>query len=198
MKLKKIIKAILLTIFFVFLITSYSNAAEGHSMKLRLSSDNQENNVGDIISVDVYIDNIKGFSGINTFAAKKVYDNQVLEYIETIVANSNWDVIGDGTNIVLRKMQGEDLSKGKLCTMKFKVKKAEDTTVQLSEVDACNDEGDVYYEDGNVNSPSIQITSNGNVQNNEQGKSYIGIIFISLGILGLIGIGIHYVLNKNK
>lgn len=198
MKLKKIISVIFLTIFLVFFTISYTNAAEGQSMKLSLSLENEEYQIGNIISVDVYIDEITGFSGINTFAAKKDYDSESLEYVGTIVANSNWEVVGDSIKFVLRRMEGEDLAKGKLCTMKFKVLKNENTTVQLSQVDACNDEGDVYYEDGNVNSPSVELNFEKISENNKEGKSYIGVVLITVGVIGLIALGINYVLTKKK
>ena len=95
-------------------------------------------------------------------------------------------------------MSGEDISKGKICTLKFKVIKEGNTSVQLSEVDACNDDGDVYFEDENVNSPSIQININNAQKSKKQGTSYIGIALIVLGIIGLIALGTHYILNKNK
>lgn len=198
MKLKRIIKVIFLTICFIFAIISCTSAKEGQSMKLSLSSDNSNYNVGDIISIKVNIEEVKGFSGINTFAAKKVYDDQILEYIEATVENDNWEVVGDAANIVLRKMEGEDLGKGSLCTLKFKVIKNQDTNVKLSEVDACNDEGDVYFEDENVNAPEIEIKFNGTNKNLKKENSYIGIILISIGMLGLAGVGVHYIINKNK
>ena len=96
-------------------------------------------------------------------------------------------------------MQGEDLSKGKLCTLKFKVLKEENTTIQLSEIDACGDDGDVYYEDGNVNSPSVEIKFSEDIsKNNTEKKSYVGTILIGIGVLGLVGVGAHYILNKRK
>lgn len=198
MKLKRITKVIFLTIFFIFAIISCTSAKEGQSMKLSLSSDNSNYNVGDIISIKVNIEEIKGFSGINTFAAKKVYDDQILEYIEATVENDNWEVVGDATNIVLRKMEGEDFGKGSLCTLKFKVLKNQDINVKLSEVDACNDEGDVYFEDENVNDPEIELNFNGKNQDSKEENSYVGIILILIGILGLAGVGVHYIINKNK
>ena len=198
MKLKKVISIIFLIVFLAFFTVSYTNAVEGQSMELSLAIESREYQVGDIISVNVYIDEITGFSGINTFVAKKEYDSETLEYIETIVSSDNWELVGDGSKIVLRKMEGEDLSKGKLCTIKYKVLKKENTTVQLSEVDACNDDGDVYYEDGNVNSPSIEVVFEKTTKNNTEGKSYIGIVLITIGILGLVGVVVNYMLNKSK
>lgn len=198
MKMKKKIAIVFFTITLVISILNYAHAAEGQSMELSLKLDNKSYQIGDEILVDVYIDEIKGFSGINTFVAKKVYNSENLEYIGTTVANDNWEVIGDSANIVLRKMEGEDLSTGRLCTLKFKVLKDEDTIIQLSEVDACNNEGDVYFEDENVNSPSIQISIDKIREVKKQEKSYIGVALIAVGTLGLIGIGLHYILNKNK
>ena len=123
MKLKKVISIIFLIVFLAFFTVSYTNAVEGQSMELSLAIESREYQVGDIISVNVYIDEITGFSGINTFVAKKEYDSETLEYIETIVSSDNWELVGDGSKIVLRKMEGEDLSKGKLCTIKYKVLK---------------------------------------------------------------------------
>ena len=79
-----------------------------------------------------------------------------------------------------------------------KVLKEVNTTVQLSEIDACGDDGDVYYEDGNVNEPSVEITFSEVTQNTSKNKSFTGIILIVVGILGLGGVSAHYILNKNK
>lgn len=197
MNIKKITTILFLVTILLFSITNYINAAEGQSMQLSLKVDNKSYKIGDEILVDVYIDSIEGFSGINTFIAKKFYDNECLEYVETI-PKENWKVAGDAEKVLLRKMEGEDLSKGKLCTLKFKVLKDEKTIVQLSEVDACNDEGDVYFEDKNVNEPSIEINFSETSNNMNNQKSYIGIILIAVGLVGLIGVGTHYILNRNK
>lgn len=197
MKLKKIITVLFLVTTLILSITNYTNAAEGHSMEMSLKFDKNENKIGDEILIDVYINQIKDFSGINTFTAKKVYDTECLEYLGTNPM-PGWEVVGDATNVVIRKMEGENIKKGKLCTLKFKVLKDINTTVQLTEVDACGDDGDVYYEDGNVNSPSVEITFSEVSQNSNVEKSYTGIVLISVGVLGLIGVGTHYILNKNK
>lgn len=193
--MKKIISIVFITIISICSILSYANATQGNSMEVSLRSNGKS---GNDIYIDVYIEEIKGFSGINTFIAKKVYDNEVLKYIETTTQNDNWEIVGDDGNIVLRKMNGEDFEKGKLCTLKFKVLKNEETTIKLEEIDACNNEKDVYWEDGNVNSPLIKINMNNISQSNKTHKSYIGIILITLGILGLAGVGIHYFINKNN
>lgn len=197
MNIKKITTILFLVTILLFSIANYINAAEGQSMQLSLKVDNKNYKIGDEILVDVYIDNIKGFSGINTFIAKKNYNSECLEYIET-VPEENWKVEGDAEKVLLRKMEGEDLSKGKLCTLKFKVLKNENTTMQLTEVDACSGEGDVYFEDKNVNEPSIEINFSETSTNSNNQKSYAGIILIAVGLVGLIGVGAHYILNRNK
>jgi len=193
--MKKIISVIFLATILILSITTYINAAQGQSMSLTLKVEEKEYNVGDEILVDVYVDEIIGFSGLNTFTAKKVYEKECLEYKETIV-NEGWELVGDATNIVLRKMEGEDLAKGKLCTLKFKALKNTTSTVTLTEVDACNNDGDVYYEDKNVNAPSVQVSVEGTRKKISTQKNYTGIILIGIGIAGLIGTGICYKITK--
>ena len=79
--MKKAIKIICISIIFIITTLSYVNAAEGQSMELSLRTNNESYKAGDEIHIDIYIDQINGFSGINTFTAKKVYDNEILEYI---------------------------------------------------------------------------------------------------------------------
>lgn len=198
--MKKIVKIAIIVIILVFSILNCINATENQSMKLSLQLDKKNYKVNDNIFIDVYIDEIKGFSGINTFVAEKIYNNEILEYTQTIVVDNNWEVVGDGSKILLRKISGEDLKRGKLCTLEFKIQKDINTEVKLDKIDACNDEGDVYYEDGNVNSPSIHIKIANSIENTNTStsKSYIGIILIIVGIIGLIALGTHYILNKNK
>lgn len=195
--MKKIITRIFLVTILILFITNCINAAEGQSMEIILKLDKTEYGKGEEILVDICIDKIENISGINTFTAKKVYDEEHLEYIGTSSIDG-WEVVGDATNILIRKMEGHDVSKGKLCTLKFKVLKEVNTTVKLSEIDACGDDGDVYFEDGNVNEPSVEIRFSENHQITNEGKNYTGIVLISVGVLGLIGVGTHYILNKNK
>lgn len=101
-KLKKAVILIFLTILLIFLNITPIQATEDQSMELALSTNKSSYKIGDELYVDVNIKQINGFSGVNTFVAKKVYDSEVLEYIETTV-NENWKVVGDGTKIVLRK-----------------------------------------------------------------------------------------------
>ena len=196
MNIKKISIILFLITAFIFLNINCVNATVEQNMQVSLKLDKKEYKIGDEILVDVIIDNIEGFSGINLFVAGKTYDSECLEY-KGIITNNDWELEGDQVKILLMKREGE-LKKGKLCTLKFKVLKDINTTVQLTEVDACGDDGDVYYEDGNVNSPSVEITFSEVSQNSNVEKSYTGIVLISVGVLGLIGVGTHYILNKNK
>lgn len=193
--MKKKLKIFINIIIFLIIFMNSALATEGHSMEVSITSNKKKYEVGEEILINISIDEIKGFSGVNTFLARKVYDTENVEYIEAEVANNNWKIAGDEENILLRKTEGEDLKKGKICTLKFKALKAENTKIQISNLDACNDEGDVYYEDGNVNSPFIEIS----ISNSEgTQKSYIGIILITAGILGIVAVSIHYIINKKK
>lgn len=196
MNIKRISIILFLIIAFVILINNYANATMEQNMEVSLKLDKQEYKIGDEVLVDIMIDNIQGFSGINLFVASKVYDSECLEY-KGISTQGDWKLEGDHTNFLLMKEEGE-LKKGKLCTLKFKVLKEVNTTVKLSEIDACGDDGDVYFEDGNVNEPSVEIRFSENHQITNEGKNYTGIVLISVGVLGLIGVGTHYILNKNK
>lgn len=193
--MKKILKLFTTAIIFLIIFAGFVLAKENQSMNVALLSNKKSYKVGDEILINISIQEIEGFSGLNTFLAKKVFDEESLEYIGVVVTNNNWEVLGDAEKVLLRKMEGEDLQKGEICTLKFKALKEGNTTVQITEIDACNDDGDVYYEDGNVNSPSIEINIKSTESNNSGGnssKSYLGIILIVAGVLGLIGVGIHY------
>lgn len=197
--MKKILKLLLIIITFFIVSIGCILAKEGQSMKVSLVSDKNNYKVGDEILVSILIDEINGFSGINTFLAKKVFNEEELEYVEAVVANQNWEVLGDAEKVLLRKMEGEELSKGKICTLKFKALKSGNTKIQIAELDACNDEGDVYYEDENVNSPFIEINvSTVNDITDGTSKSYLGIVLIVAGMLGIIAVVIHYIINRNK
>ena len=197
MNIKKVIEILVLLIIFMFFIINYTYEVEGQSMEYSIKLDKREYKKGDEILIDVYVEETEGFSGISIFTAKKVYNAECLEYIGTTTIDG-WKVVADAINVLIRKMEGEDVSKGKLCTLKFKVLKEVNTTVQLSEIDACGDDGDVYYEDGNVNEPSVEINFSEITQNASENKSYTGIILIAVGLLGLGGVSVHYILNKKK
>lgn len=197
--MKKIITLFITIITSLIILINISYATEGQSMSVSLSANKHSYNVGDEILVDVSIDEIEGFTGLNTFAARKVYDKGKLEYIGAEVINENWKVLGDAENILLRKMEGEDLKRGKICTLKFKAIQEGSCEIQIDNIDACNNNGDVYYEDENVNSPIIEISIKNKGNNNtKEHKSYLGIALIVLGTIGLIGVVIHYAINKNK
>lgn len=197
--MKKIITLFITIITSLIILINISYATEGQSMSVSLSANKNSYNVGDEILVDVSIDEIEGFTGLNTFATRKVYDKGKLEYIGAEVINENWKVLGDAENILLRKIEGEDLKKGKICTLKFKAIQEGSCEIQIDNIDACNNNGDVYYEDENVNSPIIEISIKNKGNNNtKENKSYLGIILIVAGTIGLIGVVIHYAINKNK
>lgn len=197
--MKKLITLFITIIVCITIFTVISYSTEEQSMKTSLVADKTSYNVGEEILVDILVDEIKGFAGLNTFTARKVYDKEKLEYMGSEVTNENWQVLGDAENVVLRKMEGEDLKKGKICTLKFKALQEGNIKIQIDNIDACNNDGDVYYEDGNVNSPFIEISIIKNTENSKNiQKSYLGVMLISVGILGLIGVGVHYIMNKNK
>lgn len=191
----KKIKIFIIIMIFLIILTGNILATETQSMKVSLKTNKSNYNIGEEILISISIDEINGFSGLNTFTTRKIYDKEKLEYIGSEVINENWKVLGDAENILIRKMEGEDLKKGKICTLKFKALKEGKSEIKIDNIDACNNEGDVYYEDGNVNSPSIEISI---VKAKTNQKSYIGIVLITVGILGIIEVSIHYIINRNK
>lgn len=193
--MKKVITLFIAIISCITIFISISYATEEQSMETSLVANKTSYNVGEEILVNILVDEIKGFTGLNTFTARKVYDKEKLEYIGSEATNENWQVLGDAENVVLRKMEGEDLKKGKICTLKFKALQEGIYKIQIDNIDACNNDGDVYYEDGNVNSPSVEISI---VKAKTNQKSYIGIVLITVGILGIIEVSIHYIINRNK
>lgn len=157
--MKKTSLIILLVLVLLLSCITVVNAAEGHEAVLSLTTSNTNVKVGDEISVNLVIDSVTGFSGFETIAAEKVFDSNIFEYLGSVGQNG-WEVKGDGSNLVIHS---ETTTKsGVICVLKFKaLKPVENSAIQLSKVDASGDDGDVYYDDGNVNSPSVtfKITS---------------------------------------
>lgn len=144
----------LITCMFSFKNVSYADDTQSASFSLTANQSNW--NVGDTIEVNIVINSLTGFSGINTFIAKKNFDSTTFEYITT-EGKDGWQLKGDDSKIVLRKESGES-STGIIATMKFKVLKTDITSkIQLTELDVAGDDGDVYYDDGNVNSPYLSV-----------------------------------------
>lgn len=155
----------IVSVLFLAMVISFSSveaATESCSLKIGLSSSTTSINVGDEISVSVKINSVTGFDGIHIIVAKKVYDPSIFEYIGCNPQNS-WDLRGDASNIILYRKSG-DVSTGTICTLKFKVLKASTGIISLTNIDATGNNGDVYYEDGNVNFPSISFKISEKVQ----------------------------------
>lgn len=155
----------IVSVLFLAMVISFSSveaATESCSLKIGLSASATSINVGDEISISVKIKSVTGFDGIHLIVAKKVYDPSIFEYIGCNPQNG-WDLRGDASNIVLYRKSG-DVSTGTICTLKFKVLKASTGIISLTNIDATGDNGDVYYEDGNVNFPSISFKISEKVQ----------------------------------
>lgn len=156
--MKKTIMTVLLVVTVIACTLSFKNVsfAEDYSGTFSLTSSQTNLNVGDTFEVNIVINSLTGFSGISNFIAKKNFDSSIFEYVGTEGKNG-WDLKGDDTGIVLRKESGESNS-GIIATMKFKTLKTDlSAKIQLTEVDASGDNGDVYWDDGNVNSPFITL-----------------------------------------
>lgn len=154
--IKKINFITLLIITILSMNLSMVNATSAYSAKFNLTSNYSNITVGDEISITFNINSINGFDGIHLIATKKVYDSNIFEYIGCYPQNG-WELKGDSTNIVLQRDAG-DVTTGTICTLKFKVLKFKDnSTITLSNIDATGNNGDVYFEDNNVNSPSVNI-----------------------------------------
>lgn len=155
----------IVSVLFLAMVISFSSveaATESCSLKIGLSASATSINVGDEISISVKIKSVTGFDGIHLIVAKKVYDPSIFEYIGCNPQNG-WDLRGDASNIVLYRKSG-NISTGTICTLKFKVLKASTGIISLTNIDATGDNGDVYYEDGNVNFPSISFKISEKVQ----------------------------------
>lgn len=150
----------ILLILVVLLASVTTVKAAEQSATFSLTTTNTDVKVGDEVTVTFSINNINGFSNIKSVVAKKVYDSSIFEYVSTTGQNG-WELKGDSSNIVLRNESGA--STGAIAVLKFKVlKEVENTRIQLSELDASGDGGDVYYEDNNVNAPYVEfkVTTN--------------------------------------
>lgn len=135
---------------------SIVNATTDCSAKFKLTLSSSNVNVGDEISVVLNISSVSGFDGIHLLVAKKVYNSNIFEYIGCYPQNG-WKLKGDGANILLQRDAG-DVKTGAICTLKFKVLNfTNNSTITLSNIDATGNNGDVYFEDNNVNSPSVNI-----------------------------------------
>ena len=156
--MKKTIMTVLLVVTVIACTLSFENVsfAEDYSAVFSLTSSQTNLTVGDTFEVNVVIDSLSGFSGIKNFIAKKNFDSSIFEYVGTEGKNG-WELKGDDTRIVLRKDSRESGS-GIIATMKFKALKVDlAAKIQLTEIDASGDNGDVYWDDGNVNSPFITL-----------------------------------------
>jgi len=154
--IKKFSFITLLIIAILSMNLSIVNATTDCSAQFKLTLNSSNTNVGDEISITLNISTINGFDGIHLIVAKKVYNSNIFEYIGCYPQNG-WDIKGDATNILLQRDAG-DVKTGAICTLKFKILKLSDTsTITLSNLDATGTNGDVYFEDNNVNSPSVNI-----------------------------------------
>ena len=167
--MKKVSLTILLVFVLIVSCITVVNAEEGDSATFGLTTSNTNVNVGDEVSINLVINNMDGFSGINTFTAKKVFDSSVFEYVGATGQNG-WEVKGDATNVVLKS--NSHSSSGTIAVLKFKAIKAVDnTSIALTNVDACGDDGDVYFEDENVNSPSVTFKVIGNEDTDDENNN---------------------------
>lgn len=157
--MKKVCLTILLILVMLLSSITVVNADENDNASFSLTTTNTDIKVGDEVSINLVINSISGFTGINTFTAKKVYNSSIFEYVGATGENG-WEVKGDSTNIVLKS--NSHSSSGTIAVLKFKaIKAVENTTIQLTNIDACGDDGDVYFEDNNVNSPSVAFKVTG-------------------------------------
>ena len=117
--------------------------------------------VGDEVLVKINITNIKGFKGIATFVAHKVYDESIFEYKGIEPANG-WQLKADNVNMILNS--SENHASGTIAVMKFKaIKEIGNTTIKLDSIDAGGEDFDgepagICYKDNNVNEPSVKFT----------------------------------------
>ena len=158
--MRKICIAILLIIIMMLSGFTVVNAyGEGVSATFSLTTENKNVKVGDIVTINLVIDEIKGFSGIDTFRAVKNFDSTIFEY-QGCVGQNGWSVKSDNTVSNKLTLGADNLSKeGIIAVFTFKVlKPVKDTTIALINLDASGVDNEyAYYEDGNVNSPSVSF-----------------------------------------
>ena len=156
--MKKVCLTILLIIVMMLSTITIVNATDGDvSATFKLSTTNTDVKVGDIVKVTLSIEKIEGFEGIDTFIARKQFDATIFEY-QGAEAASNWEVKGDSNNITFKSVNNVDYATGEIGTFTFKVlKPVENTTISLINLDVSGDNGYPYWEDGNVNSPSVSF-----------------------------------------
>jgi hypothetical protein len=130
-----------------------------------LTSSTKEINVGDEIEVNIVISSITGFDGIDLFNAKNVYDSSILEYVE-VEGKNGWTVRSPKNSSKIILGADKDYGAGTIIgVLKFKALKASSSvSVKLTQLDASSKDGenDVYYDDGNVNSPEITFKISAN------------------------------------
>lgn len=137
-----------------------SNASGVFTLKETSAKATNTYKVGDEITVSVSVA-VKEMDGINIILADVLgYDKDLLEY-KGITLRKDWVVISDKGKIFIERVDLES-DKGKLCELKFKVKKEfKETKIYLDKIDATSGDGiNIHYLDGNVNSPSIIIKAN--------------------------------------
>ena len=163
-KTSRLVLVVLLTL--SMLLASIANVKavedeEEYSGEFSLTTENVNVKVGDEVSIKVNITNIKGFKGIATFVAHKVYDESIFEY-KGIEPASGWQLKADNVNMVLNS--SENHASGTIAIMKFKaIKDIGNTTIKLDSIDAGGEDFDgeiagICYKDNNVNEPSVKFT----------------------------------------
>lgn len=152
------VKNVSLTIFLILavLLSSVNIVnAVSPSATFELTTENTNVKVGDEVTVTLKIGTLNGLSNVGKFNALKSFDSTVFEYLGAEGLNG-WEVKGDATNLLL--VRGEYAPSGNIAKLKFKVlKEVENARIQLSELDATGSDGNVYYEDENVNAPYVDF-----------------------------------------
>ena len=163
--MRKVCLTILLIMVMMLLSFTVVNAAEDEvRATFKLTTTNTNVKVGDIVEVNLVIDELVGLNGVDYFVATKKFDSTVFEYLgvnEEKMDTYGWSSSGP---ITAKRVQfeinnpGEYTPSGTIAVLKFKVlKPVDNATISLVELDISGDTAWPTYEDGNVNQPSISF-----------------------------------------
>lgn len=152
-KIKRISLTILLML--TILLSSINIANAESRATFNLTTQNTNVKVGDEVTVTFSIGTLTGLTNVKEITTTRKYDSNIFEYLG-VEPQNGWEVVKDETNLVMKKQGG--ISSGDIAKIKFKVlKEVENTRIQLAEIDAVGSDGEVYFEDENVNAPYVEF-----------------------------------------
>ena len=164
--MKKITKKIYAIILTILMLLNYMPAivkAAGTEpyMVIELISTATEYDAGDEILVDVIAKELYNTGAIKQFIANMDYDTTALVYTDIVKPdNTAYNASVSGKQIHVEINGAGTIGEGdRICTLKFTAVEPSntETTLRLYELDTAANEFDCYWEDGNVNEPTITL-----------------------------------------